>query len=84
MTSARTMTVMAILVRHQGNADVGCHWINGNLNANNSTYHEGDSTVQRLWIDDVTPGSSHTITFQYGTTKGGKHAYDLHYDMGSI
>ena len=59
-----------------GNADEGCHWINGNLNANNSTYHEGDSTVQRLWIDDFTPGSSHTITFQYGTTKGGKHAYD--------
>ena len=59
-----------------GSADEGCHWINGNLNANNSTYHEGDSTVQRLWVDDITPGSTHTVTFQYGTTKGGKHAYD--------
>ena len=59
-----------------GNANQGCHWINGNLNANNSTYHEGDSTVQRAWLTGFAPGSSHSITFQYGTTKGGKHAYD--------
>ena len=56
--------------------DPGCHWINGNLNANNSTYHEGDSTVQRAWLTGFAPGSSHTVTFQYGTTKGAKHAYD--------
>ena len=53
-----------------------CRWINGNLQGNNSTYIEGDATVQRLWLKDFVPGSAHTITLQYGTTKGGNHAYD--------
>jgi hypothetical protein len=56
--------------------DTGCRWINGNLNANNSTYFEGDSTVQRMWIEGYAPGSTHTVTFKYGTTKAGTHAYD--------
>jgi hypothetical protein len=54
-----------------------CDWINGNLNGSNSTYFEGDATVQRLWLTDFAPGSSHTVTLKYGTTKGGKHAYDF-------
>jgi hypothetical protein len=58
-----------------GPPDTGCHWTNGNLQSNNSTYHEGDSTVQRLAIQDLITGD-HTVTIQYGTTKGGKHAYD--------
>ena len=58
--------------------DTGCRWINGNLlNANNSIYNEGDATVQRLWLTGFAPGSTHTVQFKYGTTKGGKHAYDF-------
>ena len=57
--------------------DTGCRWINGNLQSNNSVYVEGDATVQRAWLTDFAPGSTHTITFKYGTTKGGKHAYDF-------
>jgi hypothetical protein len=57
--------------------DTGCRWSNGNLQASNSTYHEGDSTVQRLWLQGFDAGSTHTITLKYGTTKGGKHAYDF-------
>ncbi len=57
--------------------DTGCRWTTGNLIASNSTYHEGDSTVQRLWVEGFVPGSPHTVTFKYGTTKGGKHAYDF-------
>ena len=53
-----------------------CQWINGNLNGQNSTYPEGDATVQRLWLTDFVPGTPHSVTFEYGTTKGGKHAYD--------
>ena len=56
--------------------DTGCRWTQGNLNAQNSTYFEGDSTVQRLWLEGYAPGSTHTVTFKYGTTKGGHHAYD--------
>src|SRR6266508_4108794 len=57
--------------------DDGCRWINGNLQNNNSTYFEGDSTVQRLWLTGFVPGTSHTVRLKYGTTKGGKHAYDF-------
>jgi hypothetical protein len=57
--------------------DTGCRWINGNLQSNNSRYFEGDATVQRLWLKDFVPGSTHTVTLKYGTTKGGKHAYDF-------
>ena len=56
--------------------DTGCRWTNGNIQSNNSRYFEGDATVQRLWIKGYAPGSTHTVTFQYGTTKAGKHAYD--------
>ncbi|MBI2764688.1 MAG: hypothetical protein HYX53_02115, partial [Chloroflexi bacterium] len=56
--------------------DTGCRWINGNLQSNNSRYIEGDATVQRLWLTGFAPGTPHSVTFKYGTTKGGKHAYD--------
>ncbi|MGE5137819.1 MAG: hypothetical protein ACM3JD_00030, partial [Rudaea sp.] len=58
-------------------SDPGCQWINGNLNSNNSAYYEGDATVQRLWLTDLVPGSTHTVTFDYSTTKSGKHSYDF-------
>ena len=35
---------------YAGGGDTGCRWINGNLNRNNSTYYEGDATVQRAWL----------------------------------
>ncbi len=58
--------------------DTGCRWINGAINASNSTYQEGDSTVQRLSVKGFESGSvGNTITFTYGTTKAGKHAYDF-------
>ena len=59
-----------------GPVDTGCRWTNGNLQSNNSLYREGEATVQRLWLTDLLPGSQHSVTLKYGTTKGGKHAYD--------
>jgi len=56
--------------------DLGCRWVNGNLQSNNSLYSEGEATVQRLAIDGLVTGT-HTVTISYGTTKGGKHAYDF-------
>jgi hypothetical protein len=56
--------------------DTGCRWTGGALNASNSTLHEDDATVQRLAIDNLTTGD-HTVTIKYGTTKGGKNAYDF-------
>ena len=57
--------------------DTGCRWINGAINSANSTYYEGDSTVQRVSLKGFAPSSSHTVTFTYGTTKAAKHAYDF-------
>ncbi len=56
--------------------DVGCRWTNGAINASNSVYHENDATVQRLAVKDLIDGD-HTVIIKYGTTKGGKHAYDF-------
>ena len=56
--------------------DLGCRWVNGNLQSNNSLYSEGEATVQRLAIDGLVT-DTHTVTISYGTTKGGKHAYDF-------
>ncbi len=53
-----------------------CLWTNGNMNTNNSTISEEDSTVQRLVLDGLTNGS-HVVTLEYQTTKGGKNAYDF-------
>ena len=73
-------------VKGYTSGDTGCHWINGNLQANNSRYFEGDATVQRVWLDlvDFVPGTEHTLTLKYGTTKGGKHAYELSDHLGLV
>jgi uncharacterized repeat protein (TIGR01451 family) len=52
-------------------------WINGILNANNSDYSEGTSTLQRALFTSLT-GTSHTLVFRTEATKGGgNHAYDF-------
>ncbi len=53
-----------------------CAWINGILNAGQSTYFEGMATPQRILYDNVTAGS-HTVQFTLAWTKAGKHAYDF-------
>jgi len=53
-----------------------CSWTNGNMNSNNSTILEEDSTVQRLVMSGLVDGM-HVVTLEYQTTKGGKHAYDF-------
>jgi uncharacterized repeat protein (TIGR01451 family)/LPXTG-motif cell wall-anchored protein len=53
-----------------------CDWINGNLNENNSHYGEGDSVPYRIVFSNLAVGSTHTVTFEWDTTKSGKHALD--------
>jgi hypothetical protein len=50
-------------------------WINGILNANNSSYREDEVTPQRLVVDFPTSGS-HSFDLQYLIRKGNNHAYD--------
>ena len=80
-TLTTTFTDSAIQLYDQcanGTSGVGpiCNWTNGNLQTNNSNYAEGDATVQRLVMDGLVPGSSHTVTVSYLIKDGTKHAYD--------
>ena len=52
-------------------------WVNGNLNQNNSSYVEGDSVPYRIVGDDIPIGPTHTVTIEWDTMKGGKHAIDF-------
>ena len=52
-------------------------WVNGNLGPENSHYREGDSVPFRATLTNLdTSLLSHTVTIQYDTLQGGKHAYD--------
>lgn len=55
---------------------VGASWQNGNLNQNNSAYHEGDAVPFRLALEGLTAGQ-HTIHLEYDVTEGGHLAYDF-------
>jgi hypothetical protein len=50
-------------------------WVNGNLGASKALYFEGDSIPYRMRFDNLAAGS-HTVTIEWDTTKGGKHALD--------
>ena len=50
-------------------------WVNGNLGASKAVYFEGDSIPYRIKLGDLSLGA-HTITIEWDTTKGGKHALD--------
>jgi hypothetical protein len=54
---------------------VPASWVNGNLGASKAIYHEGDSIPYRLVFGSL-PLTTHVVTIQWDTTKGGKHALD--------
>jgi hypothetical protein len=51
-------------------------WQNGNLNANQAQYLEGDSVAYRDRFSSLTCGATYTKTIEWDTTKAGKHALD--------
>jgi hypothetical protein len=58
-------------------ACAGAAWQNGNLNENNSQWVEGQAVPYRIVWTDLTPGSTgNTVTIQWDTTEGDKHALD--------
>ena len=55
----------------------GSAWQNGNLNANQAHYEEGDSVPYRLRMSGLATGATvHTVTIEWDTLKSGKHALD--------
>jgi hypothetical protein len=53
----------------------GSAWQNGNVGQSQGHYYEGDAIPYRIVFTNLTLGT-HTVTIQYDTTKGGKHAID--------
>jgi hypothetical protein len=53
-----------------------CTWVNGDLNANNSRYVEGDFVPYRILFDGLTAGTTHSVTMEWDTLEGGTHALD--------
>lgn len=56
-------------------ANLDAAWVNGNLGASKASYFEGDSVPYRMKFGSLTL-ASHTITFEWDTTKSSKHALD--------
>src|SRR5947207_7768843 len=54
----------------------GSAWQNGNTNANNSHWFEGDSIAYRMTFSSMSVGPTHRVTIQWDTTKSGAHALD--------
>jgi hypothetical protein len=52
------------------------NWTNGDLNAGKAHYLEGDSVPFRMRLSDLDTSFQHSITIDWDTTKGGKHAFD--------
>jgi hypothetical protein len=50
-------------------------WVNGNAGSSNAHWREGDSIAYRMRFDNLSL-ASHSVTIQWDTTKGGKHALD--------
>ena len=51
-------------------------WVNGALVASKAHLFEGDSVPYRMVMTGLTAGTSYPLTFEWDTTKGGKHALD--------
>ena len=54
----------------------GAAWQNGNLNGNQAHYFEGDSVPYRMRFSNLATAGTHTVTIEWDTTQGGKHALD--------
>src|SRR6266496_3460461 len=54
----------------------GLAWQNGNANSGNAHWSEGDSIAYRVQLANIPLGTTHRVTIQWDTTKGGKHALD--------
>ncbi len=59
-------------------------WINGILNDTHTTFFEGMSTLQRVFLESITgdqdpgtAGNQHVLNFEHLAAKSGSHAYDF-------
>ncbi|MDO8611616.1 MAG: hypothetical protein Q7R32_02190 [Dehalococcoidia bacterium] len=58
-------------------ADVDADWQFGNLNSNNSAYHEGEAIPYLLQVDNADIGAVYEFQLRYDCDKGGVNAFDF-------
>ena len=79
LTATTTTVVFAIGTNldqlHNGTATKDPEWANGNINAQNSCYAEGDAVPFRYFVTKASV-DTHFFTIQMEWTKAGIHAYD--------
>ena len=54
----------------------GASWVNGNLNATQAHYMEGESVPYRLMFQNMDTAITHTLTLEFDSTAGGHHSLD--------
>jgi uncharacterized protein (TIGR03382 family) len=57
-------------------ACTGGAWVNGNLNANQAHYVEGQSVPYRMRFDNLNTGTAHAVRIEWDTSQTGSHAED--------
>ena len=58
-------------------ADVDAAWQFGNLNSNNSAYHEGEAIPYLLEVDNAVIGTTYDFQLRYDCDKDGINAFDF-------
>ena len=58
-------------------ADTDAEWRNGDLNSNNSAYHEGESIPYRLKIENAVVGTTYNFQVRYDCDKDAVNAFDF-------
>ncbi len=58
-------------------SDVQNQWQNGDLNAQNSAYHEGQSVPFKIDITNAEPGTTYTFGVHYDCNRSGASSYDF-------
>jgi len=83
-TTHMLVCVVKVDFRQSANKDApyspgDIHWINSILQASNSQYYEGMSTLQRIVFIQIpkTSGHVHTLNFSHQANKATFHAYDF-------
>jgi hypothetical protein len=78
-TIAKSQTIHWSQSSNKNNTQGTVVWIGSIVQSSNSTYYEGQSTLQRLFLVDIPtdPSGHYKLTFKHLATKGSINAYDF-------
>lgn len=78
-TMVKSQTVHWSQSSNKNNTQGTVVWIGSIVQSSNSTFYEGQSTLQRLFLIDIPtdPSGKYKLTFKHLATKGTINAYDF-------